>query len=280
MLRLIDKGTDWRIEAETTGVSVYLDNHSIIDLALYKPALGRRFLDALHRSGTLLFSLTNVVEITGPQGKSSEAVGRFLSAIGPHWVPVDLDPSAVMRREEQGHPAPPFSTEFAKTYVEQREADLRASGQKLNTSDPTLFDLAKLVDWTTDHRDEIRADAAEMDTTLGAKLKELRTAYDAGNRAIDAHEQDPLTPGGRATYVFWQLTRMMIREAKSYGFKAHDALDLCHAVVGIGYSTLATLDKNWKRRADAMPHRNQLARVYYARQLEQFVSDFETAEMT
>jgi hypothetical protein len=131
------------------------------------------------------------------------------------------------------------------------------------------------VDWTKDHRAEIRANADAMDATLRAKLAQLRGLYDAGNRVIDRNEGEPLLKGRRAAYVMGQMTRMMIQEAKSHGFQPHDALDLCHAVIAISYGLLVTLDKKWWRRASKMRHRDQLARVYYGHQLTQFVSDFE-----
>jgi hypothetical protein len=39
---------------------------------------------------------------------------------------------------------------------------------------------------------------------------------------------------------------------------------------------LALLDKNWKRRVDALPKPNQLARVYSAAELDQMVADMES----
>jgi hypothetical protein len=279
MIRLIDKGTDWRVETEVVGLPVYLDNYSIIDLAKRSPQLRTRFLTALRGRGTLLFSLTNAIEVTGPQGKSSEAVRSFLSEVGPHWIPVDLDPSAVIRREKEGHPAPPVSTDFVTAYAHQRLTELEVAGVAVDTADPTLFDLGKLLDWTQDHRAELRANADAMDASLGAKLAELRALYDGGNRIIDRSEDDPLLPGRRADYVMGQMLRMMIQEAKSHGFQPHDALDLCHAVMAISYGLMVTLDKKWWRRAGKMRHRDRLARVYYGHQLEQFVSDFESARI-
>jgi hypothetical protein len=279
VIRLIDKGTDWRVETEVVGLPVYLDNHSIIDLAKRSPQLRTRFLTTLRERGTLLFSLTNAIEITGPQGKSSEAVRSFLSEVGPHWIPVDLDPSAVIRREKEGHPAPPVSTEFVTGYAHQRLTEFEFAGLPVDTADPTLFDLGKLLDWMKDHRAELRANADAMDASLGAQLAEFRRLYDAGNRVIDESEGAPLLPDKRADYVMGQMLRMMIQEAKSHGFQPHDALDLCHAVMAISYGLLVTLDKKWWRRAGQMRYRDQLARVYYGNQLEQFVSDFEKARI-
>jgi hypothetical protein len=83
------EGEDTRANTELRGIPVYLDQWAIIDLALRKPGLGRRFVDAIHAGrGTLLFSIANLWEIGGPQEASKEGVRRFLSDIGPHWLPV------------------------------------------------------------------------------------------------------------------------------------------------------------------------------------------------
>lgn len=278
MLRLIDKGEDWRLEMETSGVIVYLDNHSVIDLAVRHSELRRRFVDALHARGTLLFSITNAIEATGPQGASSDAVERFLSDVGPCWVPVDLDPSAIMKREAQGHPAPPLSTDFAMRYVDERRAELRAAGKAFDVSDPALFDLGRVLAWTRDHREELRTNADEMDATLRSNLSRWRGEYDARPDVLDALAAAPLRLDRRAAHVFHNLLRMMVRESRSHGFNRHDGLDFCHAVVGVAYSLVATLDKNWRRRARAIPAAERLARVYYAPELERLVSDLETLD--
>ncbi len=49
--------------------------------------------------------------------------------------------------------------------------------------------------------------------------------------------------------------------------------------MAIAYGIVVTLDKKWWRRAKAMKHHDKLARVYYARQLEQFVVDLETVKV-
>ena len=49
-------------------VGVYLDNDSLIELAKGQESRRQRFIGALRRGGTLLFSFTNAVEVAGPQG--------------------------------------------------------------------------------------------------------------------------------------------------------------------------------------------------------------------
>jgi hypothetical protein len=281
VIRIVDSDADhWSLQASMEGIPVYLDNSSIIDLSKRQNAkLRARFLGALHHHGTLLFSITNVIEILGPQGASSDAVKMFLTDIGPRWVPVDIDPGAVIRREAEGDPTPAISPEFLRAYGHERLTELERSGQAVNPLDPGFFDLGKLIDWLAKHRDKTRADTEQMDVTLRAYLSNLRRLYEQGQRGIDESKEDPLLPGRRATYVMTQLARMAIQQAKSHGFQPHDALDICHAAVALAYGLLVTLDKRWWRRANEMKHADKLARVYHSGQLELFVRDLETTEV-
>jgi hypothetical protein len=70
---------------------------------------------------------------------------------------------------------------------------------------------------------------------------------------------------------------MMIKDANSRPWEKHDFADLCHAMMALSFGLIATLDKKWRDRAKAIKHRDQLARVYSAPELEQFVADLESA---
>ena len=66
-----------------------------------------------------------------------------------------------------------------------------------------------------------------------------------------------------------------MKEAKSYRLKNGDGRDFCHSVVGAAYGSLAALDKHWKRRVEALPKPNGLAKIYYEPELGQLVNDLE-----
>ena len=66
-------------------------------------------------------------------------------------------------------------------------------------------------------------------------------------------------------------------EAKQFTLKKGDGRDLCHAVLGSAYGSLAALDKHWKRRVEALPKPNGLARIYSANELDKLVGDLEGA---
>lgn len=67
----------------------------------------------------------------------------------------------------------------------------------------------------------------------------------------------------------------MVFEAKSCAMMPGDGIDFCQAVIGSAYASVATLDKNWKRRIEALPKPNGLAPIYYEATLDKLVEDLE-----
>jgi hypothetical protein len=84
-------------------------------------------------------------------------------------------------------------------------------------------------------------------------------------------------PARPATFVCGNLAKALIVESKSHSVKKGDGMDFCHAVMGSAFASFATLDGNWKRRVEALPKPNRLARIYDASQLDQMVTDIEQA---
>ena len=276
MIFLTDDGPEMRATTEMVGVPVYLDQWAIIDLAIRRPDLRRRFIDALYRGqGTLIFSVANLWEIGGPQGDSKDAVRTFLSDIGPHWMPID-GVGTVLLREQADHPKAPACPEFVKAYALDRLHEKKASGESVDPSDPTFFDLGRVVDWVKTGPDPRTSD--EIYAAMVAKIHEMRRRYDGGDYSCDAVVDEPLLPNKPATYVFYQLTLMLIHSAKARPFERNDFPDLCHAVMALAYGVVVTLDKKWWERANAMKHYVRLARAYYATQLEEFVADLEMVD--
>jgi hypothetical protein len=73
------------------------------------------------------------------------------------------------------------------------------------------------------------------------------------------------------------MVRQLILDAKGFRLKKGDGIDFCHAVVGISFTRFATLDKHWKRRVGCLPKPNGIAQVYYAAEIDQFLSEIEHA---
>lgn len=93
----------FQLQASLTGSAIYLDNFAIMDIAEGDPTRRRKFIEVLESGrAELLFSASNVADLSGPQGASLKATQTLLDAIGPHWFPVELDPMIVIKREEKG----------------------------------------------------------------------------------------------------------------------------------------------------------------------------------
>lgn len=277
MIRFTSEDGNPVVVAETKGYAIYLDNDSLIDLAKGQASRRARFVDVLQAKGTLLFSWANAIEVAGPRGASAEAVRAFLDSIGPHWVPLQLNPWEVMKLERAGlAPKAAVSTTFMEAYFKERVSDLAQTGGVLDLRSEAFFRLGAVVDWVHEHRNKIRADAERIDNELRALLKKRRADYEKDPASLDAFlppcQFDERLP---ATFALVHLQRILIKEARQYHIKPHDGLDLCHAAVAAAYGSVITLDKQWKRRLQALPAPHLLARTYYRPELDQLLATME-----
>ncbi|MGA7919201.1 MAG: hypothetical protein WCA38_05970 [Candidatus Acidiferrales bacterium] len=158
MLRATATIDGFAVNAVVKGLAVYLDNWAICDLAEGEPGRRARFIAALHSGADLLFSVSNAVDLTGPQGDSLDAVRSFLNEIGPCWTPVELDAKEVVDREQKG--AMPsescISKKFINDYFNVRIADYRIRPGKVIDMSDGFFALSAVLDWVGPQRDSIR----------------------------------------------------------------------------------------------------------------------------
>ena len=138
-----------------------------------------RLLEAFQQHGTLMFSLMNVVEIASDRETMRSAQIRdLLEQVGPHWVPLTIDPLRIMKAEDTGttpdgvHPC--VSHAFL---TDERFLD------RLTKGTPTL---AHVVDLTRGcSGTEIRVQAEADTTELKANIEDWRDARKADKRALD-----------------------------------------------------------------------------------------------
>lgn len=79
----------------------------------------QRFLDIWARRGELLFSFVNSLDLAGPQGDTARYIRDLLQDIGPYWIPLDLNPWRVIRKEngqESCIGSPSISEAFLRPY--------------------------------------------------------------------------------------------------------------------------------------------------------------------
>ncbi len=259
-------------------VGVYLDNDSLIELAKGQESRRQRFIGALRRGGTLLFSFTNAVEVAGPQGASARAVSAFLDSVGPYWVPLELNPWRVVEKEQAGAvERAAVSEHFMRVYVKERIYNLSREGKLIDLSAERFFRLGEVVELAHNDRDAIRQNARDIDQALRERLEQLRAEYESNPTSLD-QMLPPLAFDERrpATFVWVHLQRMLVLEAKAFQFKDNDGLDFCHAVLAAAYGSLATLDRHWKRRVEQLPKPNNVARMYYRPEVDDLVAVLES----
>jgi hypothetical protein len=267
------------LNASVSGPVVYLDNWAMGDLAEGNPSRRRRFIDAMRSGVDLLFSVTNAAELSGPQGRSAEAVRAFLDEIGPHWFPVELDQTEVVKREQTG--ARPESICVSESLLRSYMVDkvrnyLPGSGRVIDLSDD-FFRLGAMLDWVGPQRESILEVSAKMVEALRNRIDEY--VDKSGRDGLWLDQKFPLLPfhpAYRATFACTNLVRALIVEAKTSPLKKGDGMDFCHAVMASAFASFATLDKHWKRRVASLPTPNGLARIYAGPELDMMVTDIES----
>lgn len=265
-------GALFTLDASVNGAVVYLDNWAIGDIAEGDPWRRRRFLDAMHSGMDLLFSVTNAAELSGPQGRSAEAVEAFLDEIGPRWFPGKLDTTELIKGELRGESQGRVCVDemFLKSYV----ADLMRSEKVICLSDD-FFRLGPIVGRMGSQRESLSMSSAQFDEALKSQMSEARENSKRDPEWLDKKfPRIPFNPARPAFFVYLNLLRTMAVEASS--LKRGDGLDFCHTVLACAYASFAALDKQWKRRAASLPTPNRIARIYSQPELDQMVTDMES----
>jgi len=266
------------INATIRDLPIYLDHDSLNDMATGDPRRRERFITVLRAGGDLLFSVTHAVELGDRQGHSVDAIRAFLDDVGPYWVPVELDAHAAAKRELQtGSTAEAcISRRFGKDYfnfrVRQNEPD------RLIVCDERMFRLGAIFDWMLPQRESLRRGKRDLDAALITKISNYREQFDHDPAGF--HSSLPAAtfrPAYATAFTLTQLTRLLVLDAKAYRLKKGDGIDFCHAVIAASVARAATLDKAWKRRIEALPKPNGLARIFYRPELDQLVDDLEQA---
>jgi hypothetical protein len=171
--------------AAVSGLAIYLDNFALISLAKGDAQRRNRLLSALYSGqADLLFSITNAAELTGPQGRSHNAIRTFLDEIGPHWFPVELDPREVAKRELEGAGTSDsfVSRDLIKEYYAFRRRNHATNGRKVADHSDDFFRLGGVMDWLGPRRDSIRKLAAGFDAALIRKISEHRAEFERDPR--------------------------------------------------------------------------------------------------
>ncbi len=278
MMHVIRFGDRVRCEATLTDrYGVYLDTDTLIELAKGSTERRTRFITALRNRGTLLFSMTNVVEVGGLRGRSASTVAAFLASVGRLWIPLEMNFLKVVDRERAGHhDAAPVWDSFMKAFVEDRRIQVAIPTTPSEAEADAFFDLGAVVAWSQDARDDLRQESEALSQSVRALVARLRAAYDRDRSSLDGRLPPiAFAPERRTEFVMTHLLRGLVVEAKARQFQKNDALDLCHAVMAAAFAGIAALDKAWKRRVSMLPRPCTVARVFYRPEADQLVTLLE-----
>jgi len=275
------------VHASISGMAIYLDTFAVIGLAKDDQKRRQRFLDTLNSGADILFSVSTMAELSRLPSHAIELVRSFLNDIGPHWYPVELDATKVVNREIDATKVVNWvkdisrageaclSMQFINDYFRIRMQDL-TSRPIINPSDD-FARLGPVLDWVTPQRDSIRKGTYDMDDALIKRISGYRSQHELDSswldRAFPELSYDSVPPG---TFVYVNLIRSLILEAKGYQLKKNDGLDFCHTVIGSAFASVATLDKQWKRRVANLPKPNRVAPVFCANELDTMVALLES----
>lgn len=279
MITVCPDPTDlFAMRASVNGLTVFLDNFAIIDLAKRDPDRRRRFIATLNRGVDVLFSVSNAAELSGPQGDEIITIREFLDEIGTHWFPVEFDPYECIKREQQLQDLPFFCERLLKTFTAER---LRRSPEikiaDLPASLPSdFFRLGVFMDWLAPQRDKIIDGKRQMDLRLRDQIMAHWAEYRRDPGWLDVKLPElPFRADRPATCVYGNLLRLLVREAKGRRIMPNDGIDFGQAVIATAYASIATLDKHWKRRVEAILPKPKLAHIYYQPELDKMVRDIE-----
>lgn len=267
------------VKAHVKNIAVFLDNFAIKTLAKERePSRRLRFTQAIRSGADLLFSVSNAAELTGPTGGSFQQIKQFLSDLGAHWFPLEMDPKMVSDREVAGATTGDSCAckQFVRDFYRDRVTTY-PMGELINLSPDSFFDLGWVMEWLTSQRDSVVSGKKRLDEILRTRISQHRTKFELDPSWLDS-AFPPVAFNARfpATFTYANLMRTLIVEAKGYQIKKGDGIDFCQSVIASAFATLATLDTGWKRRIETLPQPHKLARVYVEGELDALLDDLES----
>jgi hypothetical protein len=262
VLRLPDGGAEV-VAALERQPAIYLDHDSLGELARNE-ARRRRFLDIWTRRGELLFSWANALDISGPQEGSAQAIKELLEALGPHWIPLELNPWKVVRKEaglEECSGTPSVSESFLSGYF------LRLRDEVSN--------LGRVVDLIQEDREDVQRNLTTMKEHADRMVRAFRDQYRRDRASLDRLLPPIPNDAARpAAYLLRELERLVTRQL-GFQWTINDGTDFMHASVSAPVADFLLLDRQWKRRVLEVAPPKAYPWVFYRNEIDAFLDAFE-----
>lgn len=255
--------------------AIYIDNDSLSELAKHS-ALGDRFLACLQHCGTLLFSMSNAVDLAGPQGRSADVVRDFLDRVGSRWAPFEFNAFRLARREvgqESHEGSPAASPVLIHALVLQQLED---AGTAIVGVGSELLRLGRIVEYVQRDRTAVMQDMQRLKDAAAALVSDSRQKFLQDPGALDRlYPPMSFSPATPAMYVLNETLRIVTRQARSHTWSTNDGIDMAHAVSAVAYADLILLDRQWKERMQMVHLPLGSAEIFYRFEIDQFLSRFE-----
>lgn len=255
MISVKDDDNNCVVDAAIRPPSIYLDHWALRHFSS-DSKLRQRFLACLRTKGTLLFSWANALEVSHNTGTSADNIRCFLTDIGEHWFPVEINPIKVIKNEAvPGNSNPCFAASFLEAYYPH----IHNGHLSLNT----------IVDLTQD--EEIKFAAQESLGKLKSCIGKLFNRW--RSEKMDGMETFAFSPDRPAQYVFNGVRQLIQKE--NFKIDTNDPLDFLHAVTPLAYADFVLLDKHWADLAKKLKIPSPRVQVYSFKRVDQFIEDLE-----
>ena len=261
MIQVAIKNERHTVDAIPRPPLIYLDHCALRHLS--DSHLSRsKIIGVFRKKGTLLFSWTNVLEVSENSGASLKAIQSFLSEIGEHWFPIEWNAFEVIRREESftsGNNNPCLASGFLEAYYPY------ISDGPLSLS--TVCDLTQDSEINSVCRQHLECVKEETRKTLIYWRSE-----DQKNGDVPKHF-DPNCPTVYMVEGFRQLI-----QKETFNIHENDAIDFLHATVPIAYGDFVLLDKHWADLVQKLKLPPDRVKVYSLKHVEEFLENLERFE--
>lgn len=238
MIKVRAKENDiYEISAFARSPTVYLDHWAVVKIAK-RTEWKDRFIKTLHeKNGTFFISIMNIHEIARSNNDTQTNVKSFLEGIGKNWFFIDIDPVAVIKKEEsrqQGENSPCF-----------HEVGLKNFYPYIHDEEPTLGKMIDLIKNTKGVFDKSR----EGFDKLRVRMAETQKKIQRNDPSIpsDAYEPGNFIPERPTKYVYHTLMRSILWGKKN--IETNDVIDLYHSTISLAYADFVLLDKHWYTQA-------------------------------
>jgi hypothetical protein len=265
-------GDDYHFIVESEHPLIYLDHWAIRRLS-ERAQLEDRFFAAFKHRGTVMFSLMNVTEIArdaSPQ-RATE-IRRFLERLGPHWVPMTIDPMRLIDAEDRGKTPDGVHPCVSAGFLSDPKF-----AQRLTTG---AVSLAHVVDLTRGaDGDAIRHDTSRQAAELVKSLQEWRDGHETDPGALDGkYPVLPFDPHKPMRPIYHGLARLTI--TNGFRLTENHARDLFHALAAVRCAEMVTLDAHWVGQVRKLKLPADFVKLYSEAELDQFLGDLESAPKT